>query len=67
MAFLNNGYFEIPRLLSDWILKHLIGLVGPPLWGTKTLPKLKLGKIGVHSNNAQNHSSILLEVISGHY
>ena len=35
MAFLNNVYFEIPRLLSDWILKHLIGLVGPPLWGKK--------------------------------
>ena len=33
----------------------------------KSLPNIKLSQVGVGANMAQNQSSILWEVISGHY
>ena len=47
------------------------GLIAPPFTigflVTESLPKVKLGQVEVGSNIAQNHSSSLQKVISGHY
>ena len=64
--------------MSSWsrfvhCLESLVWYIGGHIWSLfapihmKSLPKVKLGQIGVSSNIAQNHSSSPWEVISDHY